>query len=650
VNAGETPLYFESRGQTLSGWLYLPGQKPADVGLVVCKPFGYDAICAHRSLRAFAAAGAAVGMPVLRFDYAGTGDSTDPAADADQIPLWSDDIRAAALTLRRETGVAQVCLLGLGLGALLASLAAIEAGICGLIAIAPVVGGRRYLRELRAFQAAAAKDSQAVQQNGDLEVAGFRITAASAATLNRTDLAQLSRPPAPCMLVIDRSDLPSVKPWADAMQALGAEVDYRCLPGFTDMMSTPHAAVVPREMIGATVEWLERMKRAHPPQAGLGLHGGSLLQMLTELESVAPAAPGDEPLNRVEPQTGVRWPGAWMSFTQAGTTLEERALFIDDRRVLFAVVTQAPRTQTPPPRVRRGVVLLNAGATSHIGPNRMYVTLARSWAARGFVALRLDLAGLGDSAIRPGEADNLAYPPGAVDDIATAVSFLMRQHGVTEVTLVGLCAGAYHALRAAAAGLPVKSALMINPLTFFWKEGMTMNDLQMAEVVRNPGVYREHVRSPRHWLKVIQGRVNLWRVAMIYVRRAWLLIDTGLRDLCHALRIRLPRDLRWDLETITGRGVRLVFLFARDDIGRNLLRIQGGAAIKSVGDRCRVYTIDGADHIFSQRVPRERLIQLLDRELMDPQSSDPELHTTGPQDSGRERRRPMRKPTARTRA
>ena len=92
MNAEETPLYFTSGGQTLFGWIHMPArERRIDVGLVVCKPFGYDAVCSHRSLRAFAAASAAIGLPVLRFDYAGTGDSSDPDADTDQIAAWSAD-------------------------------------------------------------------------------------------------------------------------------------------------------------------------------------------------------------------------------------------------------------------------------------------------------------------------------------------------------------------------------------------------------------------------------------------------------------------------------------------------------------------------------------------------------------------------------
>ena len=35
---------------------------------MLCKPFGYEAICAHRGLRAFANSAAALGVPTLRFD------------------------------------------------------------------------------------------------------------------------------------------------------------------------------------------------------------------------------------------------------------------------------------------------------------------------------------------------------------------------------------------------------------------------------------------------------------------------------------------------------------------------------------------------------------------------------------------------------
>jgi hypothetical protein len=68
-------LYFDSGAHRLFGWYHRPSiDKAADFGVVVCKPFGYEAICAHRSIRVFAEAAASLGAPTLRFDYAGTGD------------------------------------------------------------------------------------------------------------------------------------------------------------------------------------------------------------------------------------------------------------------------------------------------------------------------------------------------------------------------------------------------------------------------------------------------------------------------------------------------------------------------------------------------------------------------------------------------
>ena len=54
-----------------------------------------------------------------------------------------------------------------------------------------------------------------------------------------------------------------------------------------------------------------------------------------------------------------------------------------------------------------------------------------------------DRAGLGDSATRPGDEENLAYPPAGVDDVGVAVDFLIRQYRVKDMTLAGLCAVSY---------------------------------------------------------------------------------------------------------------------------------------------------------------------------------------------------------------
>src|ERR1700733_11830362 len=206
-------LYFNSGEHRLFGWLHhSPDGLKADLGVVVCQPFGYEAICAHRGMRAFAEAIAAAGMPALRFDYLGTGDSAEIDPNADQVQVWSRDVLAAADELRRRTGVGRVCLLGFRLGALLATLAASESNsVSALIAIAPITTGRRYLRELRTTRMAASlgldpSESTSDKQDasaGGMEVSGFAFSAATLAALAKVDLSTLQSPPLPHTLVIE---------------------------------------------------------------------------------------------------------------------------------------------------------------------------------------------------------------------------------------------------------------------------------------------------------------------------------------------------------------------------------------------------------------------------------------------------------------
>jgi alpha-beta hydrolase superfamily lysophospholipase len=592
-------LYFGTPDHNLFGWLHRPAAAPCGIGLVICKPFGYEAICSHRSIRAFAEAAAAIGIPTLRFDYLGTGDSAEIDPQADQMEVWRQNVLAAVAELQRRTGVERVCLLGFRLGALLAGLAAHQCkAVSALILVGPVISGRRYLRELRTTVLAATLGSKVSDPSGDIaveppsassgsmEVAGFSLSAASLAALPLLDLTVPGAPPVPDMLVIDSRSLPVSRGWIEQLSALGVRTKYLALQGLVEMLMTaPQFAVLPQDMIAATRDWL-----------------GSLVAA----QSIRLAG------RQIETPAAV--PAAVMKLPNSGPdthALVERPVFFASETLLFGIVTEPRQGEVR----RRGVILLNAGADYHIGASGMYVGLARRWARRGYVVLRMDLAGLGDSATRLGRPDNEIFPPAALDDVRSAIEFLRSRYGVNDITLAGVCSGAYHALRAGVAALPVNRLLMVNPENFFWKEGMSVNDMQMAELVRKPGVYRERMFTVAAWRRLSTGRVNIGYIVRIYLNRVLLAVESTLRNAARYLRIRVPGDLGWDLEQIGRRGVSVVFVFARGEPGIDLLALLGGLSLKRLGERCRVHIIDSADHVFSKSGPRAVLEEVLSDEL-----------------------------------
>src|ERR1700730_1174912 len=83
------PLYFGPEDRPLFGWLHAAAavNRP-ELGLVVVNSFANEAICAHRSVRHLAERAADAGIPALRFDYDGTGDSAGHDFDPDRLSAW----------------------------------------------------------------------------------------------------------------------------------------------------------------------------------------------------------------------------------------------------------------------------------------------------------------------------------------------------------------------------------------------------------------------------------------------------------------------------------------------------------------------------------------------------------------------------------
>ena len=589
-------LYFDSGAHRLFGWYHRPHQdKTTHFGVVICKPFGYEAICAHRSIRAFAEAAASVGAPTLRFDYAGTGDSSEIDLRADQLEIWVQNVIAAVDELRRVGGVQRVYLLGFRLGALLAALAAARCGaVAGLVLVAPILSGRRYVRELRTMRMASTMGTESAGGAAAefMEVSGFLYSAATIAALADVDLKTQGVPGCPDLLVIDGTSMPVARVWTQEQSNSGVRATYLALPGLVEMLMTaPHYASIPTEMISAMGDWLVRLH-------GLPDLGG---------ESETPTEHQDLSFRASLQLEGLA----------SRESIIERPVFVASNPLLFGILTEPAQGNNR----QSAVILVNAGADYHIGASGMYVTLARQWARSGYTVLRMDLAGIGDSGTRSGRPDNEVFPPGALDDIRTAVEWIRARYPIRDITLGGLCSGAYHTLKAAIAAISINRAVMVNPETFFWSEGMSIYDRQTAELVRQPTAYRNKLLSAAFWRRLVSGQINIRYALGTYAGRLSLAFESVSRNAARLLGIPLPNDLGSQLQEAAARGVRLIFIFSRGEPGIELLKLQGGSSMRRLGDSCRIHIIDNADHVFSKVESRVNLEKVLGGELSIGQST-----------------------------
>lgn len=149
--SSEECLYF-SRGETDLFGIFHPAaidDHYADTCVVMSHPFGEEKLWSHRVFVNFARELAGRGYSVLRFDYMGAGDSSGDTSDA-SVSSYVADLHRAIEVGREKSGKRKVVVVGLRLGATIASLVAenSSSGVESLILWDPITDGDAYLGDL----------------------------------------------------------------------------------------------------------------------------------------------------------------------------------------------------------------------------------------------------------------------------------------------------------------------------------------------------------------------------------------------------------------------------------------------------------------------------------------------------------------------
>ncbi len=428
-----------------------------DVAVVLCPPIGREGRCAYLPLRRFAERLADQGYPALRFDYPGEGESLDADEEADALALWIEGARAA-VAFARAAGARRVVLAGLRMGATVAALAAQdEPAVDALMLLAPIVSGRGWVRELKLAASMATGAFRAPEGPG-LISDDLRLSPATLASVGALDLRKLSRT-APRLLL--RAQSPAVAALAEPLRALGGEVATGDFPGYDALFEEPHSNLPPHALFGEAIAWLQATLPVRP-------------------SVLSPVAPGG--------LSGEGW-------------RERPARFGPG---LVGVVCEPIAAARPD-----AVVFVSTGGDPRAGLGRFPVTAARSLAASGVASLRFDFAGVGDSPAPQGDRSHVFETPRQAD-IAAAAD-LMQAQGYEGLTLVGVCAGAYHALRAAAVEPRITGLFAVSVQKFVWTPGDSLA-VGKRDDAGATQTYVQGLRSLAVWKRLLKGDVQVGRI------------------------------------------------------------------------------------------------------------------------------------------
>ena len=269
----------------------------------------------------------------------------------------------------------------------------------------------------------------------------------------------------------------------------------------------------------------------------------------------------------------------------------------------------------PKPGARRpglpSVVLLNAGILHRVGPNRLYVTMARRLAERGFNVLRFDVFGIGDSQEHQEHAGGAEGNKTFVDDTLEAFELLRERVGASRFMLMGICMGAQISLEVARRDRRVDSLVLMEGI---YVKSVRYHVSRLLDVQK----WKRVATGQSHMVKQVKDRV-LGRLGTMLGRGpapAKKAEPAGSGKLVMFLDKNREKNMKEALRSLLQRGAKIMLVF-RDgnEIAHNYRLRRTGDRISARGlpAGMDVEFVPFADHTFTPLASQELLLEATKR-------------------------------------
>jgi len=269
--------------------------------------------------------------------------------------------------------------------------------------------------------------------------------------------------------------------------------------------------------------------------------------------------------------------------------MREEALLFGKTKSLVGIITDPPPQQESKPLP--GILLLNAGIIHHVGPNRIHVKIARAMAPMGFVVLRFDFSGIGDSKVRD---DNLPFEESAVRETQEAMDYLSATRGIRRFQLIGISSGAIVSYKTAGRDPRVIGATLINPASY---------GEELRSYAKARRYWKNALLDPQRWRKALTGKAH-YRIVGPRLRSMF-----ASRRKARSVAIGIATDFRSLIE----RRVDLRLIYSQGDLGLDCLDVILGKELRLLSTRgkLKLEVIPQADHTCTLLESQQRLVEVV---------------------------------------
>ena len=280
--------------------------------------------------------------------------------------------------------------------------------------------------------------------------------------------------------------------------------------------------------------------------------------------------------------------------------MKEEALRLGRDHSLIGILTENTTASLNKKNCLTGVLLLNAGVLHHVGPSRLYVKIARRLAGEGFVVIRFDFSGLGDSGPR---RDKMPATESVIDEVGQVMDYLESSKGIRRFCCVGLCAGAASAARVCLTDPRIRNLILINPL---------LPKSQQTFLIKQSNIYFKYaIFRVWNWIRFFSFKSNyryVWQVVVAMIKRRVapsLFRDSETQD--------ISNELKKFFKTFRAQRKKMLMVYSELESVEIYFQMVVGAEYNAMKDSGQVRTekLLGADHLVTPLSCQEKVIDLI---------------------------------------